>query len=166
MKKTYTVGYKRKRQGKTNYNKRRKLTLSNKPRLVVRRSNKNVIVQIIQYNPDGDKVLSTATTKEIQRLGWKTARRNTPAAYLTGLLCGKKANVKEAILDIGLNEPIKGSIIYAALKGVIDAGIKVPHSKEIFPSEDRIKGKHIELQIKKQNEIAQIFEEIKSKILK
>ena len=38
---------------------------------------------------------------------------------------------------------MKGSSIYAALKGILDAGINLPYNKEILPSEDRIKGKHI-----------------------
>ena len=31
----------------------------------------------------------------------------------------------------------------AALKGVIDAGLKVPANKETFPSDDRINGEHL-----------------------
>ncbi len=50
---------------------------------------------------------------------------------------------KRAILDTGLHISSKGTRIYAALKGVLDAGIEVPHGEEILPDEDRIKGKHI-----------------------
>jgi large subunit ribosomal protein L18 len=60
---------------------------------------------------------------------------------------------------LGLNISTKGSRIYAALKGVLDSGIKVPHSEDILPSEDRIKGKHISEDLEKQ------FENIKSKIV-
>ena len=62
------------------------------------------------------------------------------------MLAGKKArekNVDSAVLDLGLQTSTKGSRIYAALKGVIDSGISVPHSEDILPGEDRIKGKHI-----------------------
>ena len=31
----------------------------------------------------------------------------------------------------------------AALKGVVDAGVKVPADPETFPSDDRIKGDHL-----------------------
>jgi large subunit ribosomal protein L18 len=41
---------------------------------------------------------------------------------------------------------------------VIDSGVNVPYSKEILPSEDRIKGKHISEEISKQ------FEDVKNKI--
>jgi large subunit ribosomal protein L18 len=53
----------------------------------------------------------------------------------------------------------KGSRIYAALKGVLDSGIKVPYSEEILPSEDRIKGRHISKDMEKQ------FEDVKNKIV-
>ena len=69
-----------------------------------------------------------------------------PSAYLLGLLVGleaKKLKIKELILDIGLNQSVKGSSIYALLKGALDAGLSIPHSQEILPSEERIKGKHI-----------------------
>ena len=82
-------------------------------------------------------------------------------AYLTGLLAGKKAikkGLKEGVLDIGLYTPRKGARIFAALKGVVDAGVKVPYGEEILPSEERIYGKHIG------EEIAEKVEEVKGKI--
>jgi large subunit ribosomal protein L18 len=95
----------------------------------------------------GDKVLVSADSGELaRRFGWLGNRSNLPAAYLTGLLCGYKAlasGVKEAVLDIGLQSPTKGSRVFAALKGVIDAGVLVPHDEEILPSEERIQGLHI-----------------------
>ena len=60
-------------------------------------------------------------------------------------LCGLKAKtngVKEAILDIGLVAPTKGAKIFAALSGVLDAGVEVPHSEEKIVKE-RMKGEHI-----------------------
>jgi large subunit ribosomal protein L18 len=39
---------------------------------------------------------------------------------------------------------VKGSKIFAVLKGVLDAGIKCPHGEGMFPDEKRIHGKHIE----------------------
>ncbi len=47
------------------------------------------------------------------------------------------------MLDIGLREPTKGGVVFAALKGLVDAGLEVPHSDEMLPSEDRITGKHM-----------------------
>jgi large subunit ribosomal protein L18 len=65
---------------------------------------------------------------------------------LTGYLAGLRAKsrgVSGAILDIGLNPPVKGSRIYAALKGAVDAGLEVPHSPDILPDDSRVSGEHI-----------------------
>ena len=177
-------------EGKTDYKKRLSLIESKKPRLVVRKTLKNIILQIIEFHPDGDKVLVSAHTKELKKTYNWQSNRNIPSAYLTGLLLGSKAkkkNIPEAILDMGLNPPIKGSVIYVALKGVTDAGIKIPHSKDIFPTEERIKAQHISDYAKllsenkekyekqfskyiknkiKPEEFTKYFEEVKSKILK
>jgi large subunit ribosomal protein L18 len=95
----------------------------------------------------GDRVLVSADSNELaKRFGWLGSGSNLPAAYLTGLLCGFKAlasGVKEAVLDIGLRSPTRGSRVFAALKGVLDAGVLVPHDAGILPSEERIQGQHI-----------------------
>ena len=143
----YSVAFRRRREGKTNYRRRKALVLSGLPRFVVRCTLKRVITQVIKAEIVGDKVLVSADSNELARkYGWLGNRSNLPAAYLTGLLCGLKAlssGVKEAILDIGLQSPTKGSKIFATLKGVLDAGVLVPHGKDILPSEKRIQGQHI-----------------------
>ncbi|MEM2546450.1 MAG: 50S ribosomal protein L18 [Candidatus Bathyarchaeia archaeon] len=143
----YSVPYRRRREGKTNYRKRKAMIISGKPRLVVRGTLKNIIAQIVAAKPEGDKVLVSAHSRELlKNYGWKAPRGNLPAAYLTGLLCGLKAKgkgIEEAILDIGLHSPSKGSRVFAALKGVLDAGLNVPHSEEKLPDEKRIRGEHI-----------------------
>jgi large subunit ribosomal protein L18 len=116
-------------------------------RVVVRRSNRNLVLQLIQYHADGDKVLLAADSKELKKFGWVVNAGNTPVAYLTGFLMAKKAlkkGLNEGIFDVGLHKMSKGSRIYGALKGLIDGGLKVPCSEEIFPAEDRYTGKHIE----------------------
>jgi len=45
-------------------------------------------------------------------------------------------------IDIGLESPVKKGVLYSCLKGALDAGLKIPHSEEILPSEERIKGKN------------------------
>jgi large subunit ribosomal protein L18 len=141
------VPYRRRREGKTDYRKRKALILSRKPRLVVRGTLKNIIVQVVAAKPHGDEVLVSAHSRELLRnYGWKAPRGNLPAAYLTGLLCGLKAKargIKEAVLDIGLHSPTKGARVFAALKGVLDAGLNVPHGEEKLPDEKRIQGVHI-----------------------
>lgn len=182
--KTYTVAFRRKREGKTNYRKRLKLLLSRKPRLVIRKSLNHIVMQIIEYSPAGDKVIFSAHSSQLEKFGWKAHKGNLPSAYLTGLLLGMRAKdkVKEAILDAGILKPVKGSAIYAALKGVIDSGINVPHSKDVLPEETRIKGEHISnyaksLKDKRQQfscyikqginpeTLPELFEDVKKKIM-
>jgi large subunit ribosomal protein L18 len=142
----YRVPPRRRREGKTDYQARKALVLSGKPRLVTRSTLKNFTAQIIVAKPYGDEVLAAAHSRELKKkYGWKAPTGNVPAAYLTGLLCGLKAKAKgvsEAILDIGLVAPTKGSKLFAALSGVLDAGIDVPHDEEKIVKE-RIKGEHI-----------------------
>jgi large subunit ribosomal protein L18 len=140
----YRVAPRRRREQKTDYKKRLKLLLSRKPRLVIRSTSRHVIVQLVEHDPKGDKVIASAHSNELKNYGWKGSTSNTSAAYLTGLICGikaKKKGTKEAVLDIGLS--LGSSKIFAALKGVLVSGLQVPHSEEILPDEKRIKGEHV-----------------------
>jgi large subunit ribosomal protein L18 len=143
----YCVPYRRRREGKTDYRARKALVLSGKPRVVIRGTLNNVIAQIVVAKPEGDKTLVSAHSRELAKeYGWKASRGNLPAAYLTGLLCGARAKAKgieQVVADIGLHSPSKGARVFATLKGVLDAGISVPHSEEKLPDEERIKGKHV-----------------------
>ena len=143
----YSVPFRRRREGKTDYRARRALILSKMPRIVARGSLKHMTVQVVNAKVEGDEVLASAHSKELVRdYGWKGACGNVPAAYLTGLLCGLKAlqkGIKKAILDIGLRTPVKGSRVFAVLKGALDAGLEVPHSEEILPDDSRVRGEHI-----------------------
>ena len=142
---TYHVPPRRRREGKTDYQARKALILSGMPRLVPRSTVKNFVVQIIVAKPQGDEVLASAHSRELKKYGWKAPTGNIPAAYLTGLLCGLKAKAKgvtKAVLDIGLVAPSKGSKVFAALGGVVDAGVDVPHDEEKIVAE-RSEGKHI-----------------------
>lgn len=159
--------FKRRRLGKTDYNKRLKLLLSKKPRLVVRKSLKYIRAQIVEFDMTGDKTIAAASSEELKKLGWKFSGDSLPAAYLTGLLIGKKAvkkGVKEAILDSGLYSSTSGNRIYAVVKGAIDAGLKIPVSEEILPKEERIKGLHISNYLEKFKDLPEQFEKIKKKV--
>jgi large subunit ribosomal protein L18 len=105
-----------------------------------------MIVQLADADVSGDLILASAISSELGQYGWKAATGNLPASYLTGLLAGLRAKSKgigKAVLDIGLHPPVQGSRVYAALKGVIDAGLEIPHNPQILPSKDRLTGKHI-----------------------
>jgi len=144
--KTYARNFKRKQNRLTNYRKRLKLIVSSLPRLVVRKSNKNITAQIVKYAPDGDLVVLGANSRQLAKLGWNHSRKNLPAAYLTGLLLGKRAagqKIKKIILDAGFHPSVKGSRIYAVVKGLQDSGVDVPASESIMPSPERLFGNHI-----------------------
>ena len=183
------VLYRRKRERKTNYSKRLHTLLAGKLRLVVRTTNHRVIGQLVEFTPQGDKVLVATDSFALKKLGWGYSCKNFPAAYLTGLLLGKKAQekgLKEAVLDTGFVSPLKKGKIYAFLKGVIDGGLDIPHDETIFPDENRLKGEHIKnyaLALKDNKEVYELrfaqylknkvqpeeimngFEEIKKKIM-
>ena len=153
----------RKFEGKTDYKKRLSLVKSNKPRLVVRKSSRLISAQIIRYQPDGDETLVSATSKELSKLGYTGFKRNTPSAYLLGLLIAQKAKklgLKDIVPDIGFHKPVKGSIIFSFLKGAKDGGLSVNLNESITPSEDRIKGSHIN------QEASKNFNAVKEKIIK
>jgi large subunit ribosomal protein L18 len=142
----YKVPFRRRREGLTNYRKRRKYLLSKKPRLVVRKTNKHIIAQIVIAKPQGDVTVVGLDTRVLAKFGWKGDENNTAAAYLLGLIVGYKARirgVREAILDIGLHRPTRGARVFAVLKGALDAGLKIPYGEEVLPSEERIRGEHI-----------------------
>lgn len=142
----YKLAFKRRREGKTDYRARSKLISLDTSRLVVRITNTSTIVQIVDVKPEGDETIVSAHSNELKKEGWLASGKNTSAAYLTGFLCGKKAQdagVDEAVLDIGLKSSIKGVRVYAALKGAVDAGLYVPHSDEVLPADERIRGEHI-----------------------
>lgn len=144
--KTRTVPYRRKREGKTHYKKRLSLLKSGMPRVVIRKSLNTITTQIVEYRPDGDKILVSATSAELKKLGWKMHRANIPSAYLTGLLLGvkaKKKKIDKMALDLGLQTPNQKGKLFAALKGIVESGVKMNCSKEAFPSDDRVTGKHI-----------------------
>jgi len=144
---SYNVPYRRRREGKTDYRRRKKLILSGLPRLVARKTNKHIIAQMVEASVEGDKVVASAHSSELRKkYGWLGSLKSLPAAYLTGLICGYRAlekGVKKAVLDIGLQAPSKGARVFAVLKGCLDAGVEIPHGEEILPDEDRIKGQHI-----------------------
>jgi large subunit ribosomal protein L18 len=143
---TYTVPYRRKREGRTDYHARMRLLKGQVPRLVVRKSLKHLRLQLVDYSPTGDNVLVEAHTAELTKSGWKGGTGGTPAAYLCGLLLAKKAKaakIAQATPDLGRYLSVKGAVLYAALKGVVDGGLQVPLAPEVVPAEDRLSGKSI-----------------------
>ncbi|MFX1506284.1 MAG: 50S ribosomal protein L18 [Promethearchaeota archaeon] len=142
----YRIPFRRRREGKTNYHLRRRLVRSNRYRAVIRVTNNHCLVQFVKARINGDITLSASHSRELKNYNWNCATSNLPSAYLVGFLAGlkaKQAGIDDAILDIGHNPPVYGSRIFAALKGMIDADMDIPHSDKIFPTENRLNGAHI-----------------------
>ena len=141
MKKRIKTEFKRRRQGKTNYNRRKTLLKADVPRLVIRKTNKHIIAQIVKSEEAQDYVLCTANSLELKKMGMTGSLKNLGAAYLTGMLIAKKAGekkIKTAIADFGSYHSTKGGKIYAAIKGASDGGMEMNFDEKMIPSEERM----------------------------
>jgi len=150
----------RRKETKTDYKARFSLLKSGKPRLVVRKTNRHIMVQIVQSEIAQDRVIAKASSKDLLEKGWPKARegslKSLQASYLTGLMLAKKSGgINEAILDIGLQRNISGGRIYAVLKGAIEGGLKIPHSPKSLPTDERLKSNE---------NLFKLLEEIKGKL--
>lgn len=103
--KRYQTQFRRRREGKTDYYARKRLILQDKDkyntpkyRLVGRVSNRYVIAQIVYSTLKGDRVLSSATSREFKRWGVNAGLSSYPAAYSTGLLLARRL-LKELKMD-------------------------------------------------------------------
>ncbi|MEM0118611.1 MAG: 50S ribosomal protein L18 [Conexivisphaerales archaeon] len=147
MKDKYTQVFRRRREGKTDYKKRRALVISRIPFVSVFISSKNVYAQIARATPEGDKVIVSANSLQLRKSGWNGSGKSLPACYLTGLLLGKKAKDagldEEVILYTGLRAYVPGSRLSAVAKGLVDSGIKLRVDEESLPEEGRVSGEHI-----------------------
>ncbi|MDY6779499.1 MAG: 50S ribosomal protein L18, partial [Halobacteria archaeon] len=117
-----------------------------KPRLVARKSNSHATAQVVVAGSQGDHTVAAAHTSELEEFGWEAPTGNLPAAYLAGRLAGERAveeGYDEAVLDIGLNHVTPGNKVFAVLLGAVDAGVEVPHSEDVLPSWERVRGEHI-----------------------
>ncbi len=142
----YFVRGRRRREGKTDYYQRKGLIVSDRPRMVVRKTNRSIIIQLVTAHPEGDRTLVVANSQDLGDLGYTGSKGNLPAAYLTGLLFAtraRNAGYEAAVLDIGLHRASRGARIFAALKGAVEGGLDIPHGEEILPEDARVRGEHI-----------------------
>ncbi|GAM22059.1 hypothetical protein SAMD00019534_052340, partial [Acytostelium subglobosum LB1] len=108
--KRFQVHFRRRREGKTDYQQRHRLIQQDKNkynspkyRLVARITNKKVIAQIIYSKIVGDFVLSSAYSNELPRYGITVGLTNYAAAYATGLLLARRL-----LTQLKLNDIYKG----------------------------------------------------------
>merc|ERR1719422_2531399 len=115
--KRYQTKLRRRRQGKTDYYARKRLTVNDKDkydskkyRFVVRRTNKRVICSVIYSTIEGDKTMCTADSKELARYGVKCGLTNYASAYCVGLLCARRLLVQKEMADMYKgNQKVDGS---------------------------------------------------------
>jgi len=95
--KRFQVKFKRRREGKTDYYARLRLTIQDKNkyntpkyRLIVRFSNKDITCQVAYSRIEGDMILCAAYSHELPRYGVKVGLTNYAAAYCTGLLLARR----------------------------------------------------------------------------
>jgi len=168
--KRYQVKFRRRRECRTDYYARKRLIIQDKNkyktpkfRMVFRRTNRDIIMQIVAADINHDRVLASAYSHELPAYGLKVGLTNYAAAYCTGLLLARRINtilkldyegVEEvngehynvedefadqpkkpfkALLDVGLARTTTGSRIFGGLKGAVDGGINVPHKDKRFP---------------------------------
>ena len=144
---TFTTPFRRRREGRTNYVKRAAQLKSEKIRAIIRKSTNHMRVQFVEHRAGMDYVLVQAATTELKEFNYSGHTGNLPAAYLAGYLAGKRLHAlgkNDVIADIGIQRPPLKTRVFAAIKGIADAGIQVAADAEAFPKDDRLGGKHIE----------------------
>eukprot|EP00759_Apiculatamorpha_spiralis_P020292 PhF_6_TR25715/c1_g1_i3/m.36244/K02932/RP-L5e, RPL5; large subunit ribosomal protein L5e len=99
--KRFQVKYRRRREGKTDYQARRHLVLQDrtkyntpKYRLVSRITNSDVVAQVVQPTLTGDRVIMAAYAHELPAYGVKVGLTNYAACYCTGLLLARRTLAK------------------------------------------------------------------------
>ncbi len=152
----------RRKENKTDYKNRFKLLKSGKTRIVIRRTNKYLVIQAIESDESKDRVVKGVSSKDLLKNGWdkkfEGSLKSLPACYLTGLLMAKNLDKGEYVVDLGMCRNLKGNRMYAAIKGLIDGGVGLNADKSVFPSEDRLNGEHMK------DDVKENIEKVKSKL--
>ncbi len=142
----YVHIFRRRREGKTDYRKRRGIIVGKTPFLSVRVSGRYIYAQILRPTATGDITLCAASSRDLSKFGWKGSSKNIPTAYLTGFYLGQLAsgsNVKNAIMYSGVGRFIHGSRIASVVSGAKEAGLKIAIDEDSLPEDSRVKGSHI-----------------------
>jgi large subunit ribosomal protein L5e len=173
--KRFQVKFRRRREFKTDYYARTRLIMQDKNkyktpkyRMVFRKTNRDLVCQIVAADITGDKIIESAYAHELQAYGVKVGLTNYSAAYCTGLLLARRVNAKfslnyegqvkatgelfqveaadgeahafKAYLDCGIARTTTGARIFGALKGAADGGLDVPHTDKRFPGSKKTEG--------------------------
>jgi large subunit ribosomal protein L18 len=142
----------RRLENKTDYKLRLNLLKSGVQRIVIRRTAKYFIVQVVESHAAQDKIITGVTSKDLLKNGWDAkysgSLKSIPAGYLTGLLLAKQVKKGSFIIDLGMARTVSGSRIFSVVKGLIDGGLDINANEKAFPSEDRLNGEHLKDEVK------------------
>jgi large subunit ribosomal protein L18 len=142
----------RRNENKTNYKLRIGLLKSDLNRIVIRRTNRYLTIQIVKSEEAQDSIVTGISSKELLEYGWDKkfagSLKSIPAAYLAGYLLAKKVKKGEFILDLGLAIKHKGGRIYAVASGLKDGGLNIRVGESVLPDEKRLMGEHVKPEVK------------------
>jgi len=142
----------RRRECKTDYSLRMGLLKSSLPRIVIRRTNKYYLLQVVESKEAQDKVTFGITSKELLENGWSEksagSLKSLSAGYLTGILAAKKLKKGEYIIDMGMARNHKGGRLYSVIAGLVEGGLKIRANAEVFPPKERLMGAHLKPEVK------------------
>ncbi|GIY33521.1 60S ribosomal protein L5 [Caerostris extrusa] len=164
LQKRFQVKFRRRKEGRTDYYARAKLVVQDKNkhntpkyRMVVRKTNKDIITQIAYARVEGDVIVTSAYSHELKRYGIKAGLTNYSAAYFIKKLrmdtiydgvtnadgddfiienVRGKPGAFRCYLDVGLARTTTGARVFGAMKGAVDGGLDIPHSNKRFPGYD------------------------------
>ncbi|MHB8565991.1 MAG: 50S ribosomal protein L18 [Nitrososphaerales archaeon] len=143
----YVQIFRRRREGKTDYRKRRGMIIGRQSFLSVRISGKYVYGQILRATASGDITLCAASSRDLsEKFGWKGSPKSIPGSFLTGLYLGRLAQekgVQGVVVYSGVGRFVHGSRIASLISGAKEAGLKIEINEESLPDAGRIKGEHI-----------------------
>ena len=164
--------FNRRIRNQTDYKQRLGFLKSKLVRVVIRKSNNNTLVQFLESSLSSQDKVITSAKSNILKKEFKVDIHsgNIVSAYLTGYISGLRflknsKSKKECIVDFGLQKKMIGGRLFSAVKGIIDSGVKLKCSDGVFPSEDRLLGKHLKDK-SVSTKIDKIKEEINKKVQK
>jgi large subunit ribosomal protein L18 len=141
----------RRRECKTDYKARRIMLESGLRRIVIRRTNKYFILQLVDSVMAQDRVLLTMSSKKLLEYNWDGGKigslKSIPAAYLCGLLFTQKIKTgklgsEKIIVDLGMSRTLAGCKMFAVVAGLVEGGLDISANEKVFPPKERLTGEH------------------------
>ncbi|GIY39166.1 60S ribosomal protein L5 [Caerostris extrusa] len=152
--KRFQVKFRRRREGRTDYYARVRLVVQDKNkyntpkyRMIVRKTNTDIITQIAYARVEGDVIVASAYSHEItpckkiikKKLGMDSIYEGVSVPdgddFTVEDVDGQPGAFR-CYLDVGLARTTTGARVFGAMKGAVDGGLDIPHSNKRFPGYD------------------------------